>query len=71
MVVGRPVKTRKVSCTPEYNYFKPAGVPMVFLEEVCLTVEELESIRLKDLEGLEQEDGANWPMPCLMGKQYV
>jgi predicted DNA-binding protein (UPF0251 family) len=58
MVVGRPVKTRKVSCTPEYTYFKPAGVPMVFLEEVCLTVEELESIRLKDLEGLEQEDCA-------------
>lgn len=58
MVVGRPVKIRKVACTPEYNYFKPAGVPMVFLEEVCLNVEEAESIRLKDLEGLEQEECA-------------
>jgi predicted DNA-binding protein (UPF0251 family) len=28
------------------------------LEEVCLSVEEAEAIRLKDLEGLEQEDGA-------------
>ena len=55
MVIGRPVKLRKVSCTPEYTYFKPAGVPMIFLEEVCLSIEEAESIRLKDFECLDQK----------------
>ena len=39
---------------PEVTYFKPAGIPLPVLEEVCLTVEEAEAIRLKDLEGLEQ-----------------
>jgi len=54
----RPVKCRRVSFFPEARYFKPAGVPIRDLETVCLTVEELEAIRLKDLEGLEQEQGA-------------
>ena len=58
MVIGRPVKLRKVSCSPEYTYFKPAGVPMIFLEEVCLSIEEAESIRLKDFECLDQKSCA-------------
>jgi predicted DNA-binding protein (UPF0251 family) len=58
MVIGRPVKTRRVACTPEFTYFKPAGVPLIYLDEVCLTVEEAEAIRLKDLEDLEQEEAA-------------
>jgi len=40
------------------TYFKPAGIPLRALEEVCLSVEEAEAIRLKELEGLEQEQGA-------------
>ncbi len=43
---------------PEVNFFKPAGIPLRALEEVRLTVEEAEAIRLKELEGLEQEAGA-------------
>jgi predicted DNA-binding protein (UPF0251 family) len=43
---------------PEVTYFKPAGIPLRALEEIRLTVEEAEAIRLKDLEGLEQEQGA-------------
>ena len=43
---------------PEITYFKPAGVPLTGLQEVCLSVEEAEAIRLKDLEGLEQEECA-------------
>ncbi len=54
----RPSKCRRVSFLPQARYFKPAGVPIRELEEICLTVEELEAIRLKDLEGLEQEQGA-------------
>jgi predicted DNA-binding protein (UPF0251 family) len=43
---------------PGITYFKPAGIPLRALEEIYLTVEEAEAIRLKDLEGLEQEEGA-------------
>ena len=56
---GRPPRCRRVSCVPEATFFKPAGVPMRMLEEVCLHVDEAEAIRLKDLEGLEQEEGAD------------
>jgi len=51
----RPVKCRRVASLPETTYFKPAGIPMRALEEVNISVEEAEAIRLKDLEGLEQE----------------
>ena len=51
----RPTKWRHVQFMPEYSYFKPAGVPLKELKEVILQVEELEAIRLKDQEGLEQE----------------
>lgn len=43
---------------PRVTYFKPAGVPARLLERVDLSVEELEAIRLKDLEGLQQEQCA-------------
>jgi predicted DNA-binding protein (UPF0251 family) len=43
---------------PDITFFKPAGTPMRELEEVQLTMEEAEAIRLKDLEGLEQEPAA-------------
>ncbi len=54
----RPPKWRRVEFLPEITYFKPAGVQLKQLEEIILTVEELEAIRLKDLEGLEQEECA-------------
>ena len=38
--------------------FKPAGVPGRALEEVVLSLDEAESIRLADLEGLYQEAAA-------------
>ncbi len=43
---------------PQVTYFKPAGIPASTLESVGLTVEETEAIRLKDLEGLQQEECA-------------
>ena len=54
----RPTKWRRVAFLPEVTYFKPAGIPLRVLEEVRLSVEEAEAIRLKDLEGLEQEQCA-------------
>ncbi len=55
MIIPRPPKWRHVEYLPEYNYFKPAGVPLRELDEIVINVEELEAIRLKDREGLEQE----------------
>lgn len=51
-----PRKRRKcwVESPPPATYYKPAGVPLRELEEVCLSLEEFEALRLKDLEGLEQ-----------------
>jgi predicted DNA-binding protein (UPF0251 family) len=54
----RPQKCRRVAFLPNVTYFKPAGIPLRALEEVRLSVEEAEAIRLKDIEGLEQEQGA-------------
>ncbi|MGB6895663.1 MAG: DUF134 domain-containing protein [Dehalococcoidia bacterium] len=56
--MSRPVKWRRVAFIPQATYFKPAGVPLRALQDVALTVEEVEAIRLKDLEGLEQEECA-------------
>ena len=56
--MARPQKIRRVAYLPEVTFFKPAGVPMRLLEQVALTVEEVEALRLKELEGLEQEQGA-------------
>lgn len=54
----RPPKYRRVALLPSATYFKPAGIPLRVLREMRLSVEELEAIRLKDLEGLEQEQSA-------------
>lgn len=54
----RPPKCRRVEFQPEYTYFKPAGIPKHQLEELVLSVEEIEAIRLKDRESLEQEECA-------------
>jgi len=54
----RPTKCRRICCDPKSDYFKPRGVPVRLMEEVSLTLDELEAVRLADLEGLYQEDAA-------------
>lgn len=54
----RPFRRRKICCRPNSNYFKPRGIPVGFLQEVNLTLDELEAIRLADLDGMYQEDAA-------------
>ena len=56
--MSRPFRCRRVAFMPGVTYFKPAGIPLSDLEEVCLSVEEVEALRLKELEGLEQAQGA-------------
>ena len=54
----RPFKCRRVCGTPGADYFKPRGIPLSDLQEIGLTIDEFEAIRLADLEGLYQEDAA-------------
>ncbi len=54
----RPRKCRHVAFKPDVTYFKPQGIPLRFLEEVRLSFDEIEAVRLKDFEGLEQKEAA-------------
>ena len=54
----RPRLCRRIRFRPDITYFKPAGIRMVELEEAVLAPDELEAVRLKDLEGFEQEEAA-------------
>lgn len=57
--MARPTKERRIEFIPENKYFKPAGIPMRDIEEVSLTLEEVEAVRLKDMEELNQEECAS------------
>ena len=55
--VGRPKKRRKIQKMPKIIQFSPrgkAGRP----EEVILTIDELETVKLADYQGLDQVNGA-------------
>ena len=54
----RPKCTREIENLPAVSWFKPAGVPLRDLEEVVLTLDEIEAMRLADVEGLYQEQVA-------------
>ncbi len=54
----RPIKPRRILFNPNVTYFKPRAIPLSVLEEVDLRVDELEAIRLCDLEGLNQTKAA-------------
>lgn len=54
----RPHKIRRISAAPEYTLFKPVGVNLKKGDVVELRLDELEAMRLANLEGLYQEQGA-------------
>ena len=54
----RPFKRRRVAVNPEATYFKPRAIPLSQLEEVNLAIDELEALKLCDLEGMEQTQAA-------------
>jgi uncharacterized protein len=56
--VPRPPIERAVAGVPRVTVFKPAGVPARELEQLQLAVDELEAIRLVDLEALSHERAA-------------
>jgi len=56
--MARPEKLRTISCVGQGRGFKPVGVPAAELAVETLRIDELEALRLADLEGLYQEAAA-------------
>jgi len=56
--LARPTKWRKIENIPTIPYFIPSDKDVAEVPENILKLEELEAIRLKDLEGLEQGECA-------------
>lgn len=54
----RPRKWRRLHHQPQPAIFKPVGLPLAKLAQVTLLHEELEALRLADLEELHQADAA-------------
>jgi predicted DNA-binding protein (UPF0251 family) len=54
----RPKKTRWVKCIPGERCFKPRCKPLNKLQDVRLSLDEFEAIRLADLKDLKQIDAA-------------
>lgn len=56
--MARPMKCRRVACDVAAVFFKPQGIPMRDLEEIALELDEIEALRLADIEDLYQADAA-------------
>lgn len=54
----RPQKKRSVHRPPLYSGFKPVGVGVRYLENLALTLDEFEAIRLADYEGKDHNESA-------------
>lgn len=57
-LMGRRRRCRWVGYTPASVFYKPRGIPRGYLEQVILTLDEFEAIRLSDLIGLHHEEAA-------------
>jgi predicted DNA-binding protein (UPF0251 family) len=58
VIMPRPPCCRRISAKPVAAVFKPAGIPTHKLDEVVMTLDEFEAIRLADLDGLYHERAA-------------
>ncbi|MBN2198131.1 DUF134 domain-containing protein [Candidatus Wolfebacteria bacterium] len=56
--MARPIKPRKIMFDPDAVYFKPRAIPLSVLKEVNLSIDELETLRLCDLEDFKQEEAS-------------
>lgn len=56
--MSRPEKCRRVEYFPRHTYFVPLNTNSSIFDEVVLKIEELEAMRLKDIEKLNQEECA-------------
>ena len=54
----RPRLRRRIRFSPNARFFKPQGIPLRYLEQVELSHEELEALRLKHVKNLDQTQAA-------------
>lgn len=54
----RPITPRMLRFSPSVEYFKPRGVPLRQLAEVVLMPDELEALKLYEVDGLMQTEAA-------------
>lgn len=54
----RPLSCRRIAGRPAAPIFKPVGISLSKLDEVVMSLDEFEAIRLADLDGLYQEQAA-------------
>jgi len=54
----RPKINRCLRFRPNVYYFKPQGIPLRELEEVILLSDELEALKLYEVDGLDQKQAA-------------
>ena len=52
----RPKKPRHCKCSFKGKAFKPTGIPMSEVEQIPLSRDELEAMKLCDLDDLTQEE---------------
>jgi len=52
----RPNKPRRIRHNPAVTYFKPQGIPLRRLENIELGLDEVEALRLADLEEMSHEE---------------
>ena len=57
-IMPRPCHCRRVSALPKNSCFKPNGIPLHELEEVVLSLDGLEALRLADHEDLNMDEAA-------------
>lgn len=58
IAMPRPQCPRRISHKAPADYYKPAGMPLCDLEEILLGADELEALRLGDLQGLYHTEAA-------------
>ena len=54
----RPRLKRRIKWKCGFTHLTPTGPGIIHLEETCLTYSELEAIRLKDFQGLDQAEAS-------------
>jgi len=57
-MAARPILDKIVNTVPLFVYYKPQGIPITKLDELNLTMEEIEALNLKDMQGLNQIEAA-------------
>jgi predicted DNA-binding protein (UPF0251 family) len=58
-ILGRPRRNRRVGFDHQANFYKPQGIPLKNLDIIELSFEELEALRLKNIENKNQDECAD------------